>query len=168
MHVYKYMHVFRKKVVGTPFKSPVQYNMRRWDIRNDYRFISWWRHQMEHFPRYWHFVRGIHRLPANSSHKGQWGGASMFSLICDWTNGWVNNWDTGDLRRHRSHYDVNVMIIKTSSLTRVAYTVHLYFPILWRGKPILYHFTNTIPAQHDECCAIYAAPYQISTTATAW
>ena len=35
-----------------------------------------------HFPRYWPFVREIHRSPLNSPHKGQWRGASMFSLIC--------------------------------------------------------------------------------------
>ena len=39
------------------------------------------------FPCYWHFVWGIHRSPANSSHKGQWRGALMFTLICTWTNG---------------------------------------------------------------------------------
>ena len=33
------------------------------------------------FPRYWPFVRGIHRSPVNSPHKGQWRGALMFSLI---------------------------------------------------------------------------------------
>ena len=33
----------------------------------------------------------------------------MFSLICGWTNGWVNNRDAGDLRRHWAHYDVIVM-----------------------------------------------------------
>ena len=33
----------------------------------------------------------------------------MFSLICAWRNGWVNNCDGGDLRRHRAHYDVIVM-----------------------------------------------------------
>ena len=33
----------------------------------------------------------------------------MFSLICVWLNGWVNNHEAGDLRRHRGHYDVNVM-----------------------------------------------------------
>ena len=34
----------------------------------------------------------------------------MFSLICaTTTNGWVNNRDAGDLRRHRSHYGVTVM-----------------------------------------------------------
>ena len=36
----------------------------------------------KHFPRYWPFVRGIHRSPVNSLHKGQWRGALMFSLIC--------------------------------------------------------------------------------------
>ena len=36
----------------------------------------------KHFPRYWQFVRGIHRSPVNSLHKGQWRGALMFSLIC--------------------------------------------------------------------------------------
>ena len=32
----------------------------------------------------------------------------MFSLICAWIKGWVNNGEAGDLRRHRAHYDVNV------------------------------------------------------------
>ena len=63
----------------------------------------------KHFPRYWPFVRGIHRSPVNSPHKGQWRGALMFSLICAWINGWVNNREAGDLRRHRSHYEVTIM-----------------------------------------------------------
>ena len=58
---------------------------------------------------YWPFVRGIHRSPVNSPHKGQWRGALMFSLICSWINGWVNNREAGDLRRHRTDYDVTVM-----------------------------------------------------------
>ena len=33
----------------------------------------------------------------------------MFSLICAWINGWVNNREAGDLRRHRTHYDVTIM-----------------------------------------------------------
>ena len=64
---------------------------------------------METFPRYWPFVRGSHRWPVNSPHKGQWRGALMFSLICAGINGWVNNREAGDLRRHRHHYDVIVM-----------------------------------------------------------
>ena len=64
----------------------------------------------KHFPRYWPFVRGIHRSPVNSPYKGQWHGALMFSLICAWINGWVNNREASDLRRHRAHYDVNVYL----------------------------------------------------------
>ena len=63
----------------------------------------------KHFPRYWPFVRGIHRSPVNSPHKGQWRGALVLSLICVWINGWVNNRDAGDLSRYRAHYDVIVM-----------------------------------------------------------
>ena len=63
----------------------------------------------KHFPRHWPFVRGIHRSPVNSPHKGQWRGALMFSLICAWTNSWANTGDVGDLRRHRAHYDVIVV-----------------------------------------------------------
>ena len=65
----------------------------------------------KHFPRYWPFARGIHRSPVNSSHKGQWRGALMFSLICVWINGWLNKHGAGDLRRSQAHYDFIVMII---------------------------------------------------------
>ena len=44
----------------------------------------------KHFPRYWPFVRGIYRSPVNSPHKGHYR-------------------EAGDLRRHRTHYDVIVM-----------------------------------------------------------
>ena len=77
--------------------------------------IAWWRHQWKHFPCYWPFVRGIHRLPVNSGHKGQWRGALMFPLICAWISVWVNNRETGDLRRHRSHYDVTIMIARVNT-----------------------------------------------------
>ena len=65
----------------------------------------------KHFPRYWPFMRGIHRSPVNSTHKGQWRGALMFSFICVWINGWVNNREAEDLRRYRTHYDVIVMVL---------------------------------------------------------
>ena len=44
------------------------------------------------------------------THRGQWRGALMFYMICTWLNGWVNNGEAGDLRRHRAHYDVTVML----------------------------------------------------------
>ena len=48
-------------------------------------------------PRYWLFMRGIHRSPVDSPHKRQWREASMFSR----GNVWANNLDAGDLTRHR-------------------------------------------------------------------
>ena len=83
-----------------------------WIHHND--VIKW-----KHFPRYWPFVRGIHQSPVNSPHKGQWRRALMFSLICVWINGWVNNPEAGDLRRYRAHYDVTVMswFFKNNQLT---------------------------------------------------
>ena len=79
-----------------------------WDThvsRPHYDIIKW-----KHFPRNWPLVRGIHRSPVNSPHKGQWRGALMFSLICVWINGWVNNHEAADFRRYRAHYDVIVML----------------------------------------------------------
>ena len=67
-------------------------------------------HKWKPFLRYWSFVRGIHRSQMNSHQKGQWRRALMLSLICAWTNGWVNNRDDSDLRRHRAHGDVNIML----------------------------------------------------------
>ena len=61
------------------------------------------------FPCYWPFVWGIHRSPVNSPCKGQWRGGLMFSFICAWIYGWVNDCESGDLRRHHAHYDVIVM-----------------------------------------------------------
>ena len=69
---------------------------------------AWWRHQTETFSALLAICAG--NSPVNSPQKGQWRGALMFSLICVWINGWVNNPEAGDLRRHRSHYDVIVMV----------------------------------------------------------
>ena len=63
----------------------------------------------KHFPCYWLFVLGIHRVTVNSPHKGQWSRALIFSLVYAWTNAWVNNRGAGDLRRHRVHYNVTAM-----------------------------------------------------------
>ena len=73
----------------------------------------------KHFPRYWPFVRGILRSPVNSPHRGQWRGALMFTLICARINGWINNREAGDLRRHRTHYDVIVMIVSNNGLSHI-------------------------------------------------
>ena len=61
----------------------------------------------KHFPRYWPFVRGIHRSPVNSPHKGQWRRALMFSWIGAGTNGWANHWDA--LWGHCNGYGIRIV-----------------------------------------------------------
>ena len=65
--------------------------------------------KLNHFPRYWLFVRGIHRWPVDSPHEGKWRGALMFSFMCAWTKGWTNNRDARDLRRHGAHCNATVL-----------------------------------------------------------
>ena len=94
----------------TGFKI-VDHDEQVWRKTADYLFhhSTWWRHQMETFSASLSLCAGNSPVPVNSPHKGQWRGALMFSLICVWINGWVNNREAGDLRRHRGHYDVIVM-----------------------------------------------------------
>ena len=54
-------------------------------------------------------IHGFHRGAVNSPHKGRWRGALMFSLICVWINGWVNNREAGYLICYSAYYDVMVM-----------------------------------------------------------
>ena len=99
-----------------------------WTSHND--VIKWM-----HCPRYWPFVRGIHRSTGNSPHKGQWRGALIFSLICAWLNGWTNNRDGGDLRRHRAPLDVIVV----TYLLRIISTK-------WWEMQITIYFTSKQPS----------------------
>ena len=87
----------------------------------------------KHFPRYWPFVRGIHRSPVTSPHKGLWHRALMLSLICVWINGGVNNREAGDLRRHHAHFDVIVMIL---SFWLVIPMSNMTIPLPWASCQI--------------------------------
>ena len=97
-----------------------------WAVSDKHDGVIKWKH----FPRYWPFVRGIHRSPVNSPHKGQWRGDLMFSLICVWINDWVNNREAGDFRRYRTHYDVILMIRKM--MTGMEIFKWLNTPPKWR------------------------------------
>ena len=88
------------KGISTPISNKVVWSVRIYDD-----VIKW-----KYYPRYWPFVRGIPPPP-----QWQWCGALMFSLISAWTNGWANNRDDGDLRRHRPHYDVTLMYEELST-----------------------------------------------------
>ena len=71
---------------------------------------SWWRHQMETFSALLALCAGNSPVTGEFPHKGQWRGALMFTLICVWINYWAKNREAGDLRRHRAHYGVTVML----------------------------------------------------------
>ena len=67
-----------------------------------------------------------------------------------WINGWVNNREAGDLRRHRGHYDVIVMYCIYCALqfvvTWVVAPIFMWYHMVW----ILWHptgfkaFINTV------------------------
>ena len=96
------------------------------------------------FARYWLFVRGIHRSTVNSRHRGQWRGASIFSLICVRINTWVNSREAGDLRRHRVHYD-DMCLLSEQSWRR-------WFEIL--SGSIWRHCNDNVHALVLELCQI--------------
>ena len=49
-----------------------------------------------------------------SSHRGQWRGVLMFTLMFAWTNGWAaDSRDADDLRHDRAHCDVTLMWMST-------------------------------------------------------
>ena len=82
----------------------------------------------KNFPRYWPFVRGIHRSPLNSSYKGQWRGTLMFSFICTWINSWVNNREAADLRRLRALFYVIVTWRILATLIEIVLNTYLESP----------------------------------------
>ena len=68
----------------------------------------WWRHQMETFSSLLAICAGNSPVPGEFHTQRPVTRGFVVSLICR-INGWVNNSEAGDLRRHRAHYDVTVM-----------------------------------------------------------
>ena len=116
------------RVIMTPYCM-----LQRWRGYNEsspFLFISTYYDdviQWKHFPRYWPFVRGNHRSPMDTPHKGQWLGALMLSLFCAWANGWANNRGAVDLRGHRAHYDATNAFPERES--------NHYFDLWWHSSP---------------------------------
>ena len=122
----------------------------------------------KHFPRNWPFVRGIHRSPLNSPHKGQWRGDLMFILICARINGWVNNGEAGDLRRYRAHYDVIVMFTGAVVLWNVYFfnavvfniNISLYTTYIFR---MVYAAISCVEKKHVEIMRYLAINISVIT-----
>ena len=122
----------------------------KWDTHDD--VIKW-----KHFPRYWHFVRGIHRPPVNSPHKGQWRGALMFSLICAWMSGWENNREAGYLRRNRAYYDVTVMHRSVQ---------HVWCQNTMRMTPSCYSQTHCCSVSKSHYSDVIMGPWRLKSPAS--
>ena len=65
----------------------------------------------KHYPRYWPFVRGIHRWPVDCPHKASDAELWCFFFYLRLNKRWASNRDAGDLRRHRTQYDVTLMVL---------------------------------------------------------
>ena len=74
------------------------------------KYLPWWRHQLETFPALLDFCVG--NSPLNGEFPAQrpvTRSFDVFFFIYARINGWVNIGEAGDLRRHRTHYDIFVM-----------------------------------------------------------
>ena len=80
----------------------------------------WWRHQMQIFSTLLALCVGNSPVTGESLSQRPVMRTLMFSLICAWINGWVNNREAGDLRCHHAHYDVIVMLSMININSHVA------------------------------------------------
>ena len=69
---------------------------------------SWRRHQMEAFSAL--LAICAVNSPVSGEFPSQRPVTRSFDVFFDLNNDWVNNHQAGDLRRHRAHYDVTVML----------------------------------------------------------
>ena len=127
---------------------------------------------MEHFPRYWPLMRGIHRSPVNSPHKGQWRGALMFSLIMQRLNKRLSkhSWDwwfdspSGPLSRHCNDEGRSVIPIEHYPKESILNIDHLFKSkqqhYISSNNNALYtdfyigHFLRVTHWNRDKICAV--------------
>ena len=120
----------------------------------------------KHVPLYLSLVRGIHRSPVNSPHKGQWRGTLMFSLICalnkrlskqSW--GWWfetpsrSLWRHGNNDRHFVMYGCMTLHKPNNFLFTVSRTLFYMYSIKWRvcnPQVAIYMLPLRIPKGHQE------------------
>ena len=106
---------------------------------------SWCRHQME----------TTSALPAlcevDSSPNSKWRRALMFSLICTWINGWVNNRKADHLRRHRAHCNVTVRYRSTLPMFFNLVSFAHLFPSYSGTKGQMLLPKDSYPIYHHMC-----------------
>ena len=99
-------------------------------IRRHRLFRSWWRLHMETFSAL--LAICARNSPVTGEFPSQRPVIQSFDVFfdfCAWMNGWVNNREASDLRRHRTHYDVTVIVMLCCLrlITKVVSGIHLTF-----------------------------------------
>ena len=127
------------------------------------RFLLSYRHddviKWKYYPRYCPLCgefTGHRWIPRT---KGQWRGALMFSVICIWINGWINNREAGDLRRHRDYYDVIVM-----DKVDFSHNFFRHIFVLWHSTPLSRDkmFCYCRVTHLNPLARVYSSRYKIS------
>ena len=72
----------------------------------------WWRHQMETFSALLAICAGNSPIAGEFFTQRPVSRSFGVLLICAWISSWVNNRESGVLRRHLAHYEVIVMVSK--------------------------------------------------------
>ena len=90
-------------------------------------------------------------------------GVLMLSLICVWINGWVNNREACDLRRHRAHYAVIVIARNANDNRHHQSDTCNDNVMIWKQFP---HYWPFVMANHqlilfkkDLECGVFALSY---------
>ena len=114
-----------------------------------FHLLPWWRHQMKTFSAL------LALCPGNSLVTGEFPSQRPVTrsfdvyLVCAWISRWVSNREVGDLRRHLSHYDVNVMhILQGCFMTFCLTSDHYGFG---QNRPFLKHNKKKQSTELDKC-----------------
>ena len=113
---------------------------------------TWWRHHMETFSALLALCAG--NSPVTGEFHAQrpvTRGFHVFFGLC--MNGWVNNRKAGDLRRHRTHYDVTVMLVGGLTLRPHfgSHQIAFDFSLILDTPPMLSMTCVIIHKKHYSC-----------------
>ena len=134
-----------------------------WDVFCHDDVIKW-----KHFPRNWPLC-GEFTGPGEFPSQRPVTRSLMFTLICVWINGCVNNLEAGDLRRYCTHYGVTVMVntnfdLGNAWVTAVLYSIITYIYVITAPDcisiliqyalhfiPTIIGWVNTIRPEQNSC-----------------
>ena len=91
-----------------------------------------------HFPCYWPFVKGIHRLLVDSAYKGTCNDDVLLSLLLVWRNSYTHDWVVSDLRLHDT-YVTSMWYWNPNKMTVIKQVIFLNIAA-WKRIPFVFWF----------------------------